>query len=228
MSLPVSARFERAKQCSILSILDCLNIHPDSPLGQITLDVYATVQLFNGLSVGQGAKLEPFEYQDIAQSLVYRLLLFEVSSASQRLEPVSKALLAGLTALVVSFLYRFGRRRHSHYNPLADKLKAVVLPLTQVLHAQDNLEFHQQAFTRVPPCLPMWLLLVGAVSIWGEDLDEDFTIPAMSSVSQAAGVQTWYEVQALIRQFPWVPILHDKPAKALWLKTQKATRSKDT
>lgn len=61
-----------------------------------------------------------------------------------------------------------------------------------------------------------WLLMIGAMSIYTETDDQLWLRPWLKSKLEQCEVDTWEELQALLKSFLWIEMLHDKPGKALF------------
>ena len=66
------------------------------------------------------------------------------------------------------------------------------------------------------PQLSIWLLMVGAVSIFGRD-DEKWLRPRLrANIDSIGGLKSWTDVQDVLKSFMWIGLVLDKPGKEVF------------
>lgn len=66
-----------------------------------------------------------------------------------------------------------------------------------------------------PPQFLLWLLMVGALSIF-TSADHSWLVPWVRASIELCEVRTWTELRVQLKVFPWIDILHDVPGKAIY------------
>lgn len=78
--------------------------------------------------------------------------------------------------------------------------------------------------SNVPPQLLLWLLVVGAVSVFGCD-DEKWLRPRLrANIDSIGGLKSWTDVQDVLKSFMWIGLVLDEPGKE---KFDSAMRPRD-
>ena len=60
----------------------------------------------------------------------------------------------------------------------------------------------------------LWMLMVGAVSIF--DVQKDEWLGATLRYHARSQQRSWTEVQDILKSFLWIPLLDDEPARSIW------------
>jgi len=68
---------------------------------------------------------------------------------------------------------------------------------------------------RIAPEFMIWLLIVGAVSVFDER-DDSWLKPLLRAYIDLRGIDEWNEVQELLKQFLWIGLVYDKPGKRVF------------
>lgn len=147
------------------------------------------------------AKLNHFAFEDIITSLCYRLIAVNPISAPKLADPLSEAIHLGLVSFMTTMLVQFGGERRLQYELLADKTRS----------ALDNPDF----LGVVDPATHLWLLVMAGVSVI-RDKDRAWLLPKIAAIVDELKVRDWTGALNLLGWYPWLNVLHDKPARELW------------
>ncbi|OTB07647.1 hypothetical protein M426DRAFT_268086 [Hypoxylon sp. CI-4A] len=146
-------------------------------------------------------------------SIMYRLLhmseLFKQGS-------LDEAVRLGLLAFASSvFLQWAGVRLPYMHFPATYRDSLFGLDLSRApayLAAGDD-----TASSRSPsPQLLLWLLKVGAVSVFGDADNDTWLKPWLRVNIELCGVDSWPAMSGVLNSFMWVGLVHDKPGKAIF------------
>jgi hypothetical protein len=74
------------------------------------------------------------------------------------------------------------------------------------------------ASDRISPDLMVWLLIVGAVSVFDES-DEVWLKPLLRLNICSCGIDEWSEMQELLKGFLWIELVYEKPGKRVFEST---------
>jgi hypothetical protein len=64
------------------------------------------------------------------------------------------------------------------------------------------------------PQLMLWLLMAGAVSIF-DACNNEWLKPFLLVNIGLSEIDSWSQMQDLLKSFMWIPLVHDKPGKGL-------------
>lgn len=67
----------------------------------------------------------------------------------------------------------------------------------------------------IPPQLKIWLLMVGAVSVF-EGTSNDWLKPLMVANFRLCGIDSWSKMRDLLKSFMWIDLVHDKGGKSIF------------
>jgi len=71
------------------------------------------------------------------------------------------------------------------------------------------------AANQVAPELMIWLLVIGAVSVFDEK-DDGWLKPLLRGNMILCGIGEWEEVQVVLKGFLWIGLVYDKPGKRVF------------
>lgn len=186
---------------------------------------------------GERRYVTPIEFQDITQSLLYRLIVVDDHGA-ELLDDVQRAWFVGLMAFVSNFMYQLGRRQKLRYPRITVRLQASAERLEAgTLSSSDqggqggkeaekvrkegqqndkNRGQEQGQDSGPDSAMLLWLLFVGRASVWGEQTDSHWVVPMIARTCRRMGLESWAEVRAQLKRYPWVTCLHDEIGKLAW------------
>lgn len=77
----------------------------------------------------------------------------------------------------------------------------------------------------IPPQLRLWLLMVGAVSVF-EYTSNDWLKPLMIADFRLCEIDSWCKLRDLLKSFMWIDLVHDKGGKSIFDYTMASMDSK--
>ena len=95
---------------------------------------------------------------------------------------------------------------------------SVFLPWKQMGISYDHLAstfkdcLAKMSCSNTPSHLLLWLLMVGAVSVFG-DADDEWLKPWLRVVIDLAEVESWVDMQEVLTSLMWIGLVHDVPGK---------------
>jgi hypothetical protein len=148
-------------------------------------------------------KFDPFAFQDILISVLYRLLhRFPPSDPGPEASELDRLSSLGLLAFMSTMLFQPGRKLRLPYELLATKLRHELLAETISSASLD------ESFL-------FWILYVGAISVFRDD-DMDWLTPRVKSTASSLGIKDWASAREQLCRYPWIHVFHDGPARELW------------
>jgi hypothetical protein len=183
-------------RCSLATQLKEINIL----LAAVAEDMFLLTHILNNATT-EMAKLDPTVYQELVLDLVYRLL--ELSSVTESIfeSCVERACHLGMITFLTTLLFRFDRLHHIQYAKLLAKLsKTLQMPNFVNGVAQD---------------IHLWLLMVAGITIPGETL-ADWYSAQLAVCLEHLGVESWEDARGLLQKLPWVRVVHNRRACAMW------------
>lgn len=146
-------------------------------------------------------RLDPSDLEDALSSLAYRLLHLHPIIGDTMENIVENAYHLGAVALLWTIMFESGRLHRSPYTLLAERIREAVNALIG-------------AGTDATP-LVLWLLFVGGISVLGSN-DKGWLYSRIKCCTSVLGLENWQCTRELLEQFPWINLIHDKPAQRLW------------
>jgi len=160
------------------------------------------------------ADLEPFQYQDMVNSVLQRLLDYAPLGDVRPTELIDNICQLGLIAFMTTVIYRVGQKR-SIYMVRASKL------LHEQIFACNNSSKVSLKVNQHPP-LRLWLAFIYAFSAPQDTQGSESTTTAIQNIQEATnilGLKTWEDTLSHLTRYPWVAPFHDEPGKKLWAST---------
>jgi hypothetical protein len=146
-------------------------------------------------------KFDPFAFQDILISVLYRLLHLHPLSDPIPETPVDKLCCLGLLAFMSTTIFQPGRQELLPYELLAEKLRQALM--------------ESSASALVHKTMLFWILYVGGISVF-RDSNMTWLIPRIKATSSSLGIRDWPGAREKLCTYPWISVFHDGPAQELW------------
>ena len=144
--------------------------------------------------IDTGQHISPETFLGAMASVVYRLLdmRFEAGSSDE-------AVRLGLLAFSSSVFLQWGRlgKFYAHF---ASTFRVCLAGLTS---------------SHVSPLLLLWLLMVGAVSVF-DGTDDEWLKPLLLVNMSLCGIDSWSKLQELLKSFMWIGLVHETPGQAVF------------
>lgn len=186
-----------------------LTIYLDSPPTSIPFSginkhlalAYLTLHNFTAvinLAASTSQRITTDLYLESMSSIMYRLLQLKFLRSSIE-ETIRLALLAYAGSAFLQW-----RTLGMSYNYLASSYKASLLALMS-----------SSCSGAASPRLKLWLLILGAVSVFDEK-DEVWLHPLLRNSIRACDVDNWMQVKALLVGSMWIPLIHDRLGKEVF------------
>ena len=72
----------------------------------------------------------------------------------------------------------------------------------------------QEASARFSPQIMLWLLMIGAISVF-TGADDEWLIPCLRAHIRLCEAEQWNEMRDILKSFMWIDCLHGKPGKTV-------------
>jgi hypothetical protein len=168
-------------------------------LSQIVIDTMNLTLLLN--STALTTKLRTGEFQEALISVFYRLLVFHSFEQPHTDCVVEMACQLGMITFMTTLHIQFGHRGPMPYVILMQQLKRAITNLI------DN--------TPVNSAFQLWLIFIAGIAVLSP-ADQPWITSNISKIAQTLRISDWSGLQVVLKQFPWITLLHDIPAKRLW------------
>jgi hypothetical protein len=152
-------------------------------------------------SLSTPPQLDPADFEDALISLAYRLLHLRPLNSDAMESTVELAYHLGAVALLWTVMFESGRLHRNPYTLLAESIRKAVNALIAAGTGET--------------ALVLWLLFVGGISVLGFD-DMPWLCCRIQCYTAVLDLKTWQSTRELLAQFPWINLIHDKPAQRLW------------
>jgi hypothetical protein len=146
-------------------------------------------------------KLEPFVFQDILISVLYRVIYQYPISKCDLTSGTDGLLSLSILAFISTVFFQAGLLNRLPYDLLAQNLRQLLASV--------------QATSALSNRLLLWIFHVGGISVL-TDHDMVWLLPKIQSTASLLGVTDWQSAKSMISAFPWLSVFHDKPAHMLW------------
>ncbi|KAI1452420.1 hypothetical protein F4805DRAFT_30156 [Annulohypoxylon moriforme] len=133
-------------------------------------------------------------FLDVMASVMYRLLNMEFDTGSMN-ELIRLGLLAFSSSVFLQWKYM--RMSYPHFSALYEDC----LMRTMV--------------SNMPPQLQLWLLMVGAVSVFTK-ADEEWLRPWLHQIMNSCEIELWTDMQDILDSFMWIGLVHDELGKEIF------------
>ena len=137
-------------------------------------------------------------YLDTMASVIYRLLSMTCFEAGSTEEVIR----LGLLAFSSNIFLQWKRLGISYYH----------LTITYKYHLA------RLRYSDVLPRLWLWLLMVGAVSVFGH-ADDEWLKPWLRVSINICGVESWSDMQGILKSLMWIDLIHDEPGEDVYRST---------
>ncbi|OTB11599.1 hypothetical protein K445DRAFT_321979 [Daldinia sp. EC12] len=197
------------KDKSFLAILDA-----ELALAWRTMKQFCT--LVNRAAAAR-RKLSEQNLLDPMASVMYRLLHMRFARSS-----LSEVVRLGLLAFCSSVFLQWSSVRlpYTHFPGVyRDNLVNLEFPLPDA-NTYDSSSLDNNVST---PRLLIWLLTVGAVSLFSAADNEAWLKPWLRVNLELCGVDSWPAMRAVLDSFMWVGVVQDAPGKALFDSTMSSS-----
>ena len=177
-----------------------LNLEFEPQLQYLLEELMRLCRFLNNLSTPP--RLDPADFEDALISLAYRLLHLHPLNSEVMENIVENAYHLGAVALLWTIMFESGRLHRAPYNLLAERIREAVDALVVV------------GIAVTPP--RFWLLFVGGISVLRSEDDKKWLYCRIKCCLAVLDLGDWQGTRELLEQFPWINIIHDKPAQRLW------------
>lgn len=151
-------------------------------------------------------KLDPFVFQDLILTIVYRLLSENPISAPVSGRSPDRALHLGLLAFITTCMTQFGGSHHLDYEMLRQSLLVAM--------CEVGISVNMTPKTR------LWLLITGVISVFREE-DMKWVSTQLQEIESRINIKNWAAVKRALKGYPWLDLVHEEPAVQLWEKCSK-------
>ena len=162
-------------------------------------DLKGFCQYLNDIS--ESKRLNPTDFEDALISMAYRLLYLYPLGTKRPESQLENAYQLGAIAIVWTLLFESGRLHRTPYNLLAAKM-------------QDSADMLVTTETGTN-LLQLWLLFVSGISVMGSN-EKEWLHCRIKRCTSALNLEDWPSTRELLGTFPWITLIHDKPARKLW------------
>jgi hypothetical protein len=163
----------------------------DPKLVGIFLDLQHFTAILNG--VGEMNKVDPLDYSQHAQHLLYRLLFFSSLQESGQLPQMEAILHMTLVAFCVTLLPEHGGL-HKRFDLLSRNIQSAL-----------------ESVTVSDPCVSdfrLWILFISGISVT-DSSDDHWLLPALATTLHQLALESWAKVVERLSAYMWIGALHD-------------------
>jgi hypothetical protein len=178
----------------------------DPTLIGIFLDLQHFTNILN--AVGEEDKVDPLDYSQHAQHLLYRLLWFSPLSESSQLQLDESVLHMTLVAFCITLLPEHGGQ-HKRFELLAKDIRTVLE--NDTVSVTDDSE------------LRLWILFVAGISVT-DSFDDEWLLPLLTTTLQRLCLSSWTGVTRILSPFMWLGALQDVSGSKLFDLAQDGKR----
>lgn len=144
------------------------------------------------LAVGCRHQIAIETFLDTMAAVMYRLLSMTSFEAGSTEEAIRLGLLAFSSSIFLPW-----KQIGIHYDHLASTYKDCLAKMK---------------CSNIPSHLLLWLLMVGAVSVFG-NADDEWLKPWLRVIIDLAEVESWVDMQEILTSIMWIGLVHDVPGK---------------
>lgn len=155
----------------------------------------AEFSLTINLAVGSKHQIAIGTFLDTMAAVMYRLLSMTSFEAGSTEEAIRLGLLAFSSSIFLPW-----KKIGISYDHLASTYKGCLA---------------RMSCSNTPSRLLLWLLMVGAVSVFG-DADGEWLKPWLRVIIHLAKVESWVDMQEKLRSLMWIGLVHDVPGKDMF------------
>ncbi|KAI1206379.1 uncharacterized protein F4807DRAFT_439859 [Annulohypoxylon truncatum] len=172
----------------------------DKLCGSITHELVTTWRVMEGfcslinLAAKSKTRIPKEMFLDTMASVMYRLLDMEFDAGSTN-ELIRLGLLAFSSSVFLQWKYM--RMSYTHFSALY----------------KDCLM--RGIFSDMPPQFQLWLLMVGAVSVFTK-ADEEWLRPWLRAIMSSCNIELWTDMQDILNSFIWISLVHDELGKQVF------------
>lgn len=152
----------------------------------------AEFSLMINLAVGSKHRIAIETFLDTMVAVMYRLLSMTSFEAGSTEEAIRLGLLT-----FSSIIFLPWKQIGISYDHLASTYKGCLAKMR---------------CSTIPAPLLLWLLMVGAVSVFG-NADDEWLKPWLRVIIDLAEVESWIDMQEILRSLMWIGLVHDVPGK---------------
>jgi hypothetical protein len=146
-------------------------------------------------------KFDPFAFQQILISVLYRLLHLYTMNESVPGSQNERLCYFGLLVLMSTTIFQPGRKEPLQYELLAEKLSHALMEPSSTDTIDETMIF--------------WILYIGGISVLRND-NLTWLMPWMKTTASSLGIKDWSEAREVLCRYPWIDVFHDAPAQKLW------------
>lgn len=180
-----------------ISAASVQHLRLDPRLHGIFLDSLRVSYFFNKHAKEHGASLVAF--QEMAISLLSRLLRFQPIGAVRRGTTLEAAYHAGLVTFMMTLCLQYQKYRVVDCKLTFQLLREVLD--TEVVDDEGE--------------LALWIMVVGGMWIW-EYPGEEWLAPRLRDISRKMDIESWDGARCVLKKFPWVDCMHDDAGRHVW------------
>jgi hypothetical protein len=171
----------------------------DPTLYEILVDVRCLTSLLNTIS--PGLILDTNSFLEIIISICSRLIRYHPLQDYKQISSQDAVYHTGLTIFMMTSFLQLDGRQILRYDLVTKRLKEVL----------------SEASDEVEDSLALWFMIIGGIWLSGGS-DGEWLAPRIRDLAEKMGFDAWSDVLKIVRQYPWIGILHDEPGSQLWSK----------
>ena len=144
---------------------------------------------------------EPFAFQEILISVLYRLLHLRPLSNLAMETQVDDLCCLGLLAFMSTTIFQPGRYKLLSYELLRERLSQALMETSACASIDETMLF--------------WILYVGAISVLKDD-NMTWLKSRIKATASSLDIQDWSGARKQLCRYPWISVFHDVTAQELW------------
>jgi hypothetical protein len=146
-------------------------------------------------------KFDPFDFQEIIISILYRLLhLYPLADSVPRTQ-VDRLCFFALLSFMSTMVFQPSLHEKLRYKLLTEKLRLSLMEASTFTFIDDTALF--------------WILYIGGISGLRYN-DMAWLKPRIKTMASSLGICEWSGAREKLCKYPWISVFHDSPAQELW------------
>jgi hypothetical protein len=158
-------------------------------------------------------KFDPFDFQEMLISVLYRLLNLPTLSKLALETEVNQQYIHSLGSLAFTstLLFTYLPAKKMAFRLLTRRLRSALVHMSP-------------ASVRIPALL--WALFMVGISTL-HDTHVTWLLPWIKLTTSSLGIENWPDAEAHLRQYPWIDSFHAEPGQKLWIMMSAGQRCTD-
>jgi hypothetical protein len=165
------------------------------------LDILYDITSVSKILEARLTKFEPYDFQEIIISILYRLLHLYPLADCVPTTQVDRLCFLVLLSFMSTMVFQPSLHEKLQYKLLTEKLHLSLMETS--------------TFPLVDETVMFWILYIGAMSGLRYN-NMTWLKPRIKTISSSLGIHDWFGARETLCSYPWIAVFHDPPAQELW------------